>query len=484
MKKQKQKKSIFNNINFYFIAVLFLAAIILAVKIITLGILPTKYLIPVIAVLVLLCLLMYLLLFSKRVNKFNRILGKIICVVLSVLLIIVNVYVFKYGSTIGSISGADTQTSEISVIVLKDDVAKDLKDIKNKTFGIQKIIDKDNTNYALNKIKEETGTKVKTADYSSYKSQVQGLYDKEVRAIVLNEFARKTIEEDRADFSKETKVLKTFKRSVKVKKTSKDVNVTKDPFTIFISGIDTYGPVSTVSRSDVNMVMTVNPKTKQILLTSIPRDFYVPFTCLNGTKDKLTHAGIYGVECSMGTVGKLLETEINYYGRVNFSSLVTIINALDGVTVNNPVAFSDGTYNFAAGDIYLNGEQALAFSRDRYHQEGGDRGRGKNQMRVITGIINKAISSKIITNYSSIMSAVAGSFETSMSSGDVNRLVQMQLDDMAGWNITQISVDGTGGTDFAYSLGDYAYVMYPTQATVDNAKRMIDQVENGETPTE
>ncbi|MEG1702869.1 MAG: LCP family protein [Erysipelotrichaceae bacterium] len=484
MKKRKQKQSIFKNINFYFIAIMVLASIILAVKLITLGILPTKYLIPVLVVLLLLCGLMYLLLFSKRINKFNQILGKIMCVLLSVLLIVANMYIFKYGDTIGSISGADTQTSEISVVVLKEDQAKSLKDIKGKTIGIQKVIDQDNTSYALNKIKEETGAKAKTVDFTSYKDQVQGLYDKDVRAIVLNEFARKTIEEDRANFSKETKVLKTFKRSVKVKQTGKKVSVTKDPFTVFISGIDTYGPVSTVSRSDVNMVMTVNPKTKQILLTSIPRDFYVPFSCLNGTLDKLTHAGIYGVECSMGTVGNLLDTEINYYGRVNFSSLVTIINALDGVVVNNPVAFSDGTYNFAAGDIYLNGDEALAFSRDRYHQAGGDRGRGKNQMRVITGIINKAISSKIITNYSGIMSAISGSFETSMSSGDVNSLVQMQLDDMSGWNITQISVDGTGGTDFAYSLGDYAYVMYPTQATVDNAKRMIDQVENGETPTE
>ncbi|MEG1301473.1 MAG: LCP family protein, partial [Erysipelotrichaceae bacterium] len=282
MKKRKQKQSIFKNINFYFIAIMVLASIILAVKLITLGILPTKYLIPVLVVLLLLCGLMYLLLFSKRINKFNQILGKIMCVLLSVLLIVANVYIFKYGDTIGSISGADTQTSEISVIVLKEDQAKSLKDIKGKTIGIQKVIDQDNTSYALNKIKEETGAKAKTVDFTSYKDQVQGLYDKDVRAIVLNEFARKTIEEDRANFSKETKVLKTFKRSVKVKQTGKKVNVTKDPFTVFISGIDTYGPVSTVSRSDVNMVMTVNPKTKQILLTSIPRDFYVPFSCLNG----------------------------------------------------------------------------------------------------------------------------------------------------------------------------------------------------------
>lgn len=483
MKEKRNKTtSLFKNINFYILMILIIITAVFIYQ--TFSILPLKYWLPMIVILILFCGLMYFFLFSKRINKFNRILGKIILVFLCFGLIIGNFAVYKYGATIRSITGANKQTNEISVIVLKDDDAKKITDLKGSTFGIQEEIDRTNTDYAIDLMEKDMGSSADIKGFTSNKSQVDALYDGSVRAIVMNEFSRQSIEEENKNFSSETRVIKTYKKTTQVEKVGTSVDVTKDPFTIFISGIDTYGPVSTVSRSDVNMLMSVNPTTKQILLISIPRDFYVPFACLNGTKDKLTHAGIYGVGCSVDTLNDLFDTEINYYGRVNFTSLIKIVDALDGIVVDNPVAFSTGSNNFGAGSISLNGEQALAFSRDRYHQEGGDRGRGKNQMRVITGIINKSISSKMITNFNGIMESIAGSFETNMESSDINRLVQMQLDKGGSWNITQISVDGTGGTDFAYSLGDNAYVMYPTQSTVDNAINMINQVEQGGIPNQ
>lgn len=483
-KNNKKSKFNFKDFRIYLLALLFIISLVLIIRTYTLHILPIKYFIPFIIIVLLLNLLMYSLQYSKRVNKFNRGLGKVLCILLSAALVVANTYIFKYASTIAAITGANKQTHIISVVVLKDDAAKKIEDLKSETFGVQNIVDKENTSYAVNEIQKDVGMDIATLGYDSYKAQADALYNKEVRVIIMNESARKSMEEIHEDFSDETKVIKRYEKVEEIKDISKDVDVTDTPFTIFISGIDTFGPVSTVSRSDVNLLMTINPNTHQVLLTSIPRDYYVGFSCLGGTLDKLTHSGIYGVDCTVGTIENLFNIDINYYARVNFSSLIEIIDAIGGVTVNSPNTFSAGGYSFVAGSNYLNGEEALAFSRERYSFAGGDRERGKNQMRVIEGIISKVASPAIISNYNSIMSAVSGSFETNMSSGEINSLVQMQLNEMSGWNVTQVSVDGTGGSDFAYSLGSNAYVMYPTQSTVDNAIRMINQVLNGETPTE
>ncbi len=251
------------------------------------------------------------------------------------------------------------------------------------------------------------------------------------------------------------------------------VNVTKDAFNILISGIDTYGSVSTVSRSDVNMIVTVNPKTKKILMTSIPRDYYVVLAS-KGAYDKLTHSGIYGVRETERTLENLFGIQIDYYVKVNFSSLEKIVNSLGGITVNNPRAFLD----FPAGNIYLDGASALRFSRERHSFAGGDNERVKNQQRVLTGIINKAISPAIITNYSSILNAVSGSFVTNMSSGEIQRLIQMQLNDMSSWSISTQSVTGYNSTSSkCYSMrGISTYVMKINYSSVNSAAKKINSL--------
>ena len=272
-----------------------------------------------------------------------------------------------------------------------------------------------------------------------------------------------------------------------VKDISKDVNVTKEPFSVYITGIDTFGTISTVSRSDVNMIVTVNPKTHQILLTSIPRDYYVPQPCQGGQTDKLTHSGLWGAECTVETVENYFDAEINYFARVNFSSVISIVDALGGITVENPVAFtaSDGTYSYPAGNVDMDGAMALRFARERYNLADGDRDRGRNQMRVITAMINKMISPTIITNYSSIMDAIGGSFQTNMTSNEMSSLVKMQINDMSGWDIKQISVSGRGnGSAWSPANGFNAWVMEPDRATVDNATSLIKKIVSGEMITD
>ena len=298
---------------------------------------------------------------------------------------------------------------------------------------------------------------------------------------------RGSFEEKHPEFDTDTKVIKRYTYEKVAKDISKNVDVTNTPFNVYITGIDSYGTIATVSRSDVNMLVTVNPNTKQILMTSIPRDYYVVQPCQDNQKDKLTHTGIFSVSCTIETAENFLNTDINYYARVNFSSLIDIVNALGGITVNSPVSFTTtvGGYSIVAGDNYLDGEKALAFSRERYSLAGGDRDRGKNQMRVVEGMINKAISPAIITRYTSILDAVGGSFQTNMNQSEINSLIRMQLDDMSSWEIFQYSLNGYGsGNTWSPANGFNSYVMQPDQNTVDKANALINKMLNGQTLTQ
>ena len=265
-------------------------------------------------------------------------------------------------------------------------------------------------------------------------------------------------------------------------------DVTKNAFTVFISGIDTEGSIATVSRSDVNMLVTVNPKTKQILMTSIPRDYFVELPGVSeGQRDKLTHAGMYGVDCSMNTLESLFGVEINYYARVNFTTLRDIVNALGGVDLDSRYEFTtiSGEY-FTQGMNYdVDGSSALAFARERKNLPGGDNDRVLNQQTVLKAILNKCMSPAILTGYMGIMESLSNSFETNLSQSQISSLVRMQLSDGAAWNIVSSAVVGTDSEDYCYSSGDeILYVMEPDYGSVETAAGFMDRVLNGEMITQ
>jgi len=250
---------------------------------------------------------------------------------------------------------------------------------------------------------------------------------------------------------------------------AKEVAVTK-PFIVYVSGIDTYGEIDTVSRSDVNMLIVVNPQTNRVLLVNTPRDYYVQLHGTTGDKDKLTHAGTYGIEMSRKTLEDLYGVPIDAYVRVNFSSLVAIIDALGGVDVYSDYDFKE----FHTGYNRVNGEQALEFARERYSFSEGDRQRGKNQQHVIEAIITKMNDPKNMLNYRKILNATAGAVQTNMGGDSLAKLVNHQLDTMHPWKVTSISVDGTGAMLPTYSAGAQPlYVMVPDEQTVDVAKKAI-----------
>lgn len=482
-KKKKQNvknRSMMKNAGFYFSLIYGVLTSIFIIQTVTMNVVPMKYAIPLVIVLLLVAVGLTYLQLGKRMNKVNKMLGKILIIILSVILCVGNWYIFKTSSAFRRMTGATTDTSVVSVVVLKDSSFKVIEDLANKDIATITLGDMEIQNEALAELSKDIDINQKK--YDSFNKLGDALYDGGVDAILLNESTRGSFEDKYPKFDSETRIVKQYTFTKEAEDLSKNVNVTEEAFNIYITGIDTYGTIATVSRSDVNMIATVHPKTRQVLLTSIPRDYYVPQTCQGNQNDKLTHTGIFGVSCTINTAEQFLNVDINYYARVNFSSLVNIVDSLGGVSVDSPVSFTTrhGRYAINVGENYMDGDKALGFVRERYSLAGGDRDRGKNQMRVLTAIIQKAASPAIVTNYASMMDAVGGSFQTNMSQGEMNSLIKMQLGDMGGWNIKQYSLNGVGETNWSPANGFNSYVMVPDQATVQTANALINKVINGE----
>lgn len=477
------KKINFNKIFFAFVILLmvfFVSFLIYA------NIIPFKYIILIIALLVLwIIALFFLLIFKTKRGKNKK--RKITGYVISGLLIVVMAIIFYYlNVTLGFFKGfGDNKYKEENylVLVLNDSSFQTLTDLSDIGYTSNEL---SNIDRALNKLNEEAN--IENKQYDDTVTMLTDLINEQIDSVLIEESSMDIIYEEHKDYKGLFRIIHTINIKTEIEIT-KETDVTNETFTVYISGIDSYGSIATVSRSDVNMVATINPKTKQVLLVSVPRDYYVQLKGTTGYKDKLTHAGIYGIETSIGTLEDLLATDINYYFRVNFTSLEKIVDALGGIDVYSKYSFtsslaSGGTYYFSKGYNHMNGHQALAFSRERKNlpaSAGGDRGRGENQQAVIDGIIRKAISPAIITSYSKILNSLKGSFQTNMTDNDIQKLIKMQLNDMASWNITSHSLDGYDGYEPVYSSpNSKPYVMIPYENTITEAQNLIDRVIAGD----
>ena len=343
--------------------------------------------------------------------------------------------------------------------------------------------EKSTLNKALAQMEDTIDTQ-KYTNFDTYSQLSDALYTGKVDVIVVGEQYKSMLEVNHEGFDDETRIVKTYEFEKKAKAVTTAVtDVTEKPFTIYITGIDTYGSVSTVSRTDVNLLVTVNPKTKQILMTSIPRDCQINLH-KNGKMDKLTHTGIYGVEETISTIEDFLDLKINYYARTNFAGITNIIDALGGVTVDSDREFTTlhGNYHIVKGKQEMDGDKALCFVRERKSFAAGDFVRGQHQQALLKAMLEKAMSPKIITNFQNILSAIEGCFETNMSSKEIKSLINMQLDDNAEWELFNVQIDGDGyTTEDTYSMhGAACYVMKPYQSKVNRIKKLIDRVEEGD----
>lgn len=470
MARRKKKKT--NNILFiiYLIISLITMGILLYLKI-----LPIKYSSTILIIYGVASLILFILSKSKKTRLFSNIVS-------TILIIIFGLILYYLSTTMNFISKIINDNFEIEsyyVIVKKDSKYESLNELENKKIGIYNIESKSQEK-AINKLEKRIS--FKKQDYSDINTLGSDLLKNNIKAIFISESYYGILVDEYDNFEENTKILETFKVKLKTKKVSKSVSVTEKPFNIYISGIDTYGSISSVSRSDVNMIVTVNPKTHKILLTSIPRDYYVRLHNTSGYKDKLTHAGIYGINMSVKTIEDLLDIDINYYVRVNFTTLIDIVDVIGGVDVYSDYEFTSlhGNYKFKKGINHMNGEQALGFVRERYSFKEGDRQRVKNQQAVIVGIINKLTNStKIITKYSSILNSLSNSFQTNMESDKIYSLINMQLDNNISWDINNYSLNGTGSSEYTYSYGSQKlYVMIPDINTINEAKEKINEIEN------
>lgn len=447
-----------------------------------LDMLPTRYI--VVIGIVLLVLWGFTVVSQKA--RAGRKVGRVYATLITLILCLGSVYIWKAYDVMGNLTaGQVTKLSDVSVIVMADSPVQSLEELKGKRFGIQKTIDRENTDLTLRTLEERLNGSVKTIEYESLKSQIQALYSGKIDAIIVNEVYRPLIREDFANFDTETRVVDAFTYQKETKENSKtDVKVDTEPFNVYLSGNDEWGAVSLDNgRTDVNIIATVNPATKQILLTTTPRDYYVDLPFYDGCKDKLTHAGLYGIDTSMETLENLYDIKIDYYVRINFSGFQNIVDALGGVNVYSEYAFdaSDGSVSFEKGYNYLGGYDALLFVRERYAFSNGDVQRGRNQMAMIQALTQKICSPSILTNYMSLMNSLSSCFITDMPSNKIGDLVKMQLNDGADWNIVSNSVLGYANMRPTYSGGsERLSVLDPDEEDLEDARALIRKCMNGE----
>ena len=289
----------------------------------------------------------------------------------------------------------------------------------------------------------------------------------------------------------------SFLSSTSVDNDSAVANITKDPFNVVITGMDVTGKIDTQGRSDVNMIVTVNPKTGQILMTSIPRDYQIYMPDKDMAVDKLTHTGFYSVESTILAEENLLDIVANYYVKVNFTTVEKFIDAIGGVDVYSEVEFTP-SYNAYPDDRdappevegwtvkegvnHMTGAQALVFARERKAFDDGDRTRIKHQQAVFEAMIKKATSSKtMLLSYNKILSNLKAYFEMSFSSKELRALVKYQLAKNPNWKIYRNTITGGDGSMILYSTGDaYAYVMTQDEESIGNAKTLIQAVMEGQ----
>lgn len=436
--------------------------------------LPESYMLIGSFVFVLITFLFYI---AQR-NVTAGLITKVIAVGAICIFIIGCNYVHYSYKKLNEMTGVKTKIDSIQVYVLKEDPAEDVMDAKDYDFGILHVLDRENTDTVIGEIQDEVGQPILAQEYEAATDLVAGLYSQNVQAIILNTAYEGFITETEGfeDFESRVRSI-SFKDIVTELEGSvdnEDEAVKDDVFTIYISGVDVGGKPENNSNSDVNILLTVNKNTRQILMINTPRDYYVPLSVSNGVCDKLTHAGIYGTDVSADTLGLLYDVNVDGYVKVNFTGFEQIIDALNGVNVYSDYAFSAHGYSFQQGYNQLDGKGALIFARQRKMFSDGDRQRGKNQMAVIKAVIEDLASSDMLANYKDVLDEISDSMITSVSYDEISDLAQFQLSDMKPWDIQTYSVNGSDSMNVTYSGGSQMlYVMVPNQDTVDQAKQYI-----------
>ena len=455
------------NVILNIIAIIFL--LLISISITELNILPGKYYYPMIGLLLIIGILFILSIFKSN-KKFLLIISIISSIVISIISFLGLIYLNSTNKLLDNISFIK-EKSIYYIIVKKDSDYKELSDLDNKNLA---IIENSSSNYqkALKEVNKKIN--INTIKYKNINTIASDLVAGKVDSILLNSNSKRILDDMLKDFKNNTRVVD--KVVIYVKRGKSTIINSNEPFNVLISGIDTAGDINSVSRSDVNIVMTVNPKNHKVLLTNIQRDMQVQLHGTTGIKDKLTHAGIYGIDMSRQTIEDFLDTKIPYYIRVNFDSLVKVVDSIDGVDIDNDVAFKGYTRNFEVGKLHLNGKEALEYARERKKMPSGDYTRGLHQEKIIEAIINKVTTSKkILNNYSKFTSVLDEFIQTNIPSSTIKAYVREQIDTMPKWKVISRAVESSGSALMeTYSMpGMNLYVAFPDENSVRTASTII-----------
>ena len=483
-RRRGRRKNLGSKILGYLLAIVqFFLSVILAANVMYFDLLSMTYILILAAVLL---ILLGITLLTQIAAKGKGLGGKIFCIIMCVILAAGSFYLEKVNEAAEKIFGSNTSTSAIVVAVKADDKAEVISDAASYTFGIQYATYEKEMRTGLANIRNEIGNEIEVQEYSDLIDEATALINGEIKAMIYNSSQTSIIQEQIPEFSQETKIIYTHNIVLQIANETVDVSMS-EPFTVYLSGMDTYNEISSADRSDVNIIAVVNPKSHQILLVTTPRDFYVPIPGISGgQRDKLTHAGIYGIDASMRTLEELYETEIQFFGRVNFTSLINIVDALGGLEVISDEEFDTGwesgtEIHVNEGANYFDGKSALAFCRERHALADGDNARGRHQQAVITAMIKKMMSPAMLRGATEIIQSVSDGVDTNFSMDQIQTLIKTQLRKNSEWNIYSVSAEGFGDKQYCYSSGNTPlYVTIPDENSVANIIDLINRVEAGE----
>ena len=444
-----------------------------------LNVLPAKYFWAGVVLLAVASLFIVPVMYSFRGKKGRKIGATVVAFLLIAVFGVGTYYLADTLNFLGDITSIRQVTEDYHVVVKADFVGEDVSCLSGQTVGT--YMDND-LNYSEAKAMLQKEVNVEYAYEDGISTLLEKLYSGEYPAILMSAASYESLKGEHSELETDTRILYTLKVPVETEDKTSAVDVTKEPFNVYISGIDAEGDIGTVSRSDVNMIATVNPVTHEVLLTAIPRDYYINLPT-KGAKDKLTHSGLYGIQETIGAVEDFMGIDINYYVKVNYTTVVKLVDAIGGIEVNSPYTFTTqmmkgmpelNGITFVKGVNHLDGKKALAFCRERHSFVNGDMQRNENQQLVMEGILRKAMSSTtILTSYTSILDAVRNNVEINMSPDQMSAIIKMQLDGMPSWNIQKQAIKGANGTELCYALGFAASVVY--QDPEENA-RAVDEI--------
>lgn len=486
--KQKDIQKILRIIGYIICGIQLILSVLTVYFSVRLKILPTPLII--VMIILLLALLIVFTYFQKK--QIPGIITKFLSIILSVILVVICFYINFTYKKINDMSGVKTKIDNVNVYVRIDDPAEDINDAKGYIFGTLTTYDRENTDKIVKSIEDEVNQSIELMDFDSSGELFKALFNNDVQAVIMNSAYLGFVKDIEGLEDVESRIKSIYNMDFESNLSTEDdsenyLNNGDRVFTILVNGVDTRGRTISNSNSDVNILVTVNMDTHQILMISTPRDYYVPLSISGNQRDKLTHSGAYGIDVTIDTLEMLYNVNIDDYVRINFDGFIDVIDALGGITVYSEYDFEafdndvvNMTYYFNKGNNNLNGEQALLFARERHAFSDGDRQRGKNQMAVIEGMIDKVTSPQILKNYTSIWNEVSDCVVTSMSYDDIAELVKYQLSDSPKWDIMKFSVTGSDASSTTFSTGsEELYVMIPDEASVDMAKEYLADIYAG-----